>query len=106
MPRKTLDITPELDALKARIEKRRTEHKLELGEIVLDSGIHKVFDSGQLKEALISLRDEAESAYHKEGKAAATTAPFPAETIKPNGHAVTESAGRRAPDLLGEAAAE
>ncbi len=36
MPRKTLDIDPELDALKARIEKRLTSHKLALGEIVWD----------------------------------------------------------------------
>ena len=69
MPRKTLDIDPEFDALRARIEKRLTSQELTLGEIVLDSGVHKFFDADQLKEALVRLRDEAAAASARGDKA-------------------------------------
>ncbi len=103
MPRKTLDIDPELDALKARIEKRLTSHKLALGEIVLDSGIHKLFDADQLRDALIRLRDETASGLAKGGKAAGTDASFPAQ---PGKWPAVEPARRGAADLLDQAAAE
>ena len=103
MPRKTLDIDPELDALKARIEKRLTSHKLALGEIVLDSGIHKLFDADQLRDALIRLCDESASILAKGGKAAGTDTSFPAQSSK---RPATEPARRGATDLLDQAAAE
>ena len=103
MPRKTLDIDPELDALKARIEKRLTSHKLALGEIVLESGIHKLFDADQLRDALIRLRDETASAFAKGGKAAGADASFPAQ---PSKRPATEPVRRGAADLLDQAAAE
>ncbi len=103
MPRKTLDIDPELDALKARIEKRLTSHKLALGEIVLESGIHKLFDADQLRDALIRLRDETAAALAKGGKAAEADPAFP---VRPNQRPATEPARRGAADLLGQAAAE
>ena len=103
MPRKTLDIDPELDALRARIEKRLTSQKLTLGEIVLESGVHKLFDADQLKEALVRLRDEAAAASAKGGKAAGATPAFPARhDDRPN----AQPPRGRAADLLGQAAAE
>ena len=62
MPRKTLDIDPELDALRAKIEKRLTSQKLTLGEIVLERTVHKFFDADQLSDALVRLRDEVATA--------------------------------------------
>ena len=103
MPRKTLDIDSELDALRVRIEKRLTSHKLTLGEIVLESGIHKVFDAEQLKEALVRLRDEAAAASAKGGKAAGATSGFP---TRGDDRSRTEPARGRPADLLGQAAAE
>ena len=103
MPRKTLDIAPELDALRAKIEKRLTSHKLTLGEIVLESGVHKFFDAEQLKEALIRLRDEAATASTKGGKAAGANGGFPTRGDDRSG---AEPARGRAADLLGQAAAE
>ncbi len=102
MTRKTLDIEPELDALKAKIEKRLTSHKISLGEIVIESGIHKLFDSDQLKEALVRLRDETAATLAKGGKAGAHTA-FPAQTDE---RSAAEPPRGRTSDLLGQAAAE
>ena len=103
MPRKTLDIDSELDALRAKIEKRLTSQKLTLGEIVLESGVHKLFDADQLKEALVRLRDEAAAVSTKGGKAAGAHAGFPARGGDQSG---AESPRGRAADLLGQAAAE
>ena len=103
MPRKTLDIDPELDLLRARIEKRLTSHKLSLGEIVLESGIHKLLDADQLRDALLRLRDEAEATLARGGRMAEADASFPARL---GTRATPQPARDRAPDLLGQAAAE
>ena len=101
MPRKTLDIDPELDALRARIEKRQTAQKLDLGEIVLQSGLHKLLDAAELRAALIRLCQETAAA--KGGKAVSAMVGFPA---RGDDRPAVERERGRAADLLGQVAAE
>jgi hypothetical protein len=107
MPRKTLDIDAELSALMAKAEKLKTDQKLMLGELVIDTGIHKLMDADQLRDALIQLRDQARaSAMAREGKR--TDGMFsakPEANAKPNGHADPEPARHRPADLLAGSAA-
>ncbi len=109
-PRKNLDIDPEVSALLAKAEKLKTEQKIMLGEIVLETGIHKLLNADQIAAVLVQARDQAKAANQQtdEGKAAVTTgATFPAKAEaagKPNGHAAPEPTRQRPPDLLAGAA--
>jgi hypothetical protein len=107
-PRKSLDIDPETAILEAKLEKLKADHKMMLGELVLETGIHKVLTPDQLTDALIRLRDQAKvspptrSPATREGKSAAA-ATFPARPdadASPHGQAEPEPARHRPPDLL------
>ena len=101
--RKNLDIDPEVSALLARAEKLKTEQKIMLGEIVLETGIHKLLNADQIAAVLIQARDQAKAASQQtdEGKATGTTFPAKAEAAgKPNGHTAPEPTRQRPPDLL------
>lgn len=103
MTRKNLDIDPEVSALLARIEKKRKDNLITLGEIVVESGVHKLLDGDQLRQVLIRARDEAIAAKTRDDKRDAAGAPFPGKTEAPakrNGHADPEPARPRPPDLL------
>jgi hypothetical protein len=108
--RKNLDIDPEISALLARAEKLKTEQKISLGEIVLETGIHKLLNADQIAAVLVHARDQAKAArpQAEEAKAAVTTgSTFPAKAEvagKPNGHTAPEPARQRPPDLLAGAA--
>ena len=52
MPSKTLDIGDDLKALTARAEKIKRAQRLRLGDLVLETGAEKVFDSDELKDLL------------------------------------------------------
>lgn len=105
--RKTLDIDAELQALQAKAEKLRRDHLLRLGELVVETGIHRVIDADQLRTLLVDARDKAlaidrtgENQTGKDGHAAAGTT-FPAKgAAKANGHAEPEPGRPRHPDLL------
>ncbi len=107
-PRKSLDIDAELAALQAKAEKLRTDQKLMLGELVIETGIHKVLNADQLRDELVRLRDQAQAkqATPKGGRAdtGGTFPDRPEANAKPNGHAEPEPARRRPPDLLAGAA--
>lgn len=105
--RKTLDIDAELQTLQAKAEKLRRDHLLRLGELVVETGIHKVLDADQLRTLLVDARDKAlaadgtgEDRAGKNGRGA-TGATFPARAAaKANGHAEPEPDRPRHPDLL------
>ncbi len=104
--RKTLDIDAELQALQAKAEKLRRDHLLRLGELVVETGIHKVIDADQLRTLLVDARDKAlatdrrDNQAGKDGHAAAGTT-FPAKAAaKANGHAEPEPGRPHHPDLL------
>jgi hypothetical protein len=102
-PRKSLDIDPEISALLAKAEKLKTDQKLLLGELVLDTGVHKVLDADQIKDALIRARDQAKTSLSREGKPADAGGTFSAKpnaNAKPNGHAEPEPTLHRPADLL------
>jgi hypothetical protein len=102
-PRKSLDVDPEISALLAKAEKLKTDQKLLLGELVLDTGVHKVLDADQIKDALIRARDlQKTPAASREGKPADAGNTFPAKpdtNAKPH-HAEPEPARHRPADLL------
>ena len=104
--RKNLDIDPEVSALLAKAEKLKTEQKIMLGEIVLETGIHKLLNADQIAAVLVQARDQAKAASPQtdEGKAAVTTGgtfPGKAEAAgKSNGHTAPEPTRQRPPDLL------
>lgn len=110
-PRKSLDIDAELAVLQAKAEKLRTDQKLMLGELVIETGIHKLLNADQLRDALIRLCDQAKTNQvgHGGGRGDAADA-FPAQpettTAKPNGHgrAAPEPARHGSADLLPGAA--
>ena len=105
--RKTLDIDAELQALQAKAEKLRRDHLLRLGELVVETGIHKVIDADQLRTLLVDARDKAlamdrtgedQTRKDEHGAAGAT---FPAKAAaKANGHAEPEPGRPHHPDLL------
>lgn len=105
--RKTLDIDAELQALQAKAEKLRRDHLLRLGELIVETGIHRVIDADQLRALLVDARDKAlatdrtgENQTGKDGYGAAG-ATFPAKAAaKANGHAEPEPDRTRHPDLL------
>ena len=110
--RKTLDIDAELQALQAKADKLRRDHLLRLGELVVETGAHKVLDADQLRTLLVDARDRALAADRAaEDKAQADTAgkdghgangaTFPAKAAaKGNGRAEPEPVSPRHPDLL------
>ncbi len=105
--RKTLDIDAELQALQAKADKLRRDHLLRLGELVVETGAHKVLDADQLRTLLVDARDKALAAdrtgQHPAGKDGhgAAGATFPAKAAaKADGHAEPEPARPRHPDLL------
>jgi hypothetical protein len=103
-PRKSLDIDPKLSALMAQAEKLKTEQKLALGQLVIETGIHKLMDADQLRDLLIRAVDQAKA---REGKQAdATFSAKPETNAKPNGHAAPEPARHRAADLLSDSEAD
>jgi hypothetical protein len=108
--RKNLDIDPEVSALLAKAEKLKTEQKIMLGEIVLETGIHKLLNADQIAAVLVQARDQAKatSPQTDEAKAAVTTGgTFPAKAEaagKSNGHTAPEPTRQRPPDLLAGAA--
>lgn len=110
--RKTLDIDAELQALQAKADKLRRDHLLRLGELVVETGVHKVIDADQLRTLLVDARDKAlttdrtaedqtgKDRTEKDGHGAAG-ATFPAKAAaKANGHAEPEPGRPRHPDLL------
>lgn len=103
-PRKSLDIDAELAALQAKAEKLRTDQKLMLGELVIETGIHKLLNADQLRDELVRLRDQvqAKQATPKGGRtdAGGTFPAQPEANARPNGHAAPEPARHRPPDLL------
>ncbi len=107
-PRKSLDIDAELAALQAKAEKLRTDQKLMLSELIIETGIHKLLNADQLRDELVRLRDQAQAkqASQKGGRAdAGGTFPAQPETnARPSGHAEPEPARHRPPDLLAGAA--
>jgi hypothetical protein len=107
-PRKSLDIDPKVSALMAQAEKLKTDQKIMLGELVIETGIHKVMDADQFRDALIQVRDQAKTAATaREGKRSdATFSAKPETNAKPNGHADPEPARHRPADLLSESEAD
>jgi len=103
-PRKSLDIDADLAALLAKAEKLKLDQKLMLGELVLETGVHRVLDADQIKDALIRARDQAKTtAALSEDRRADAGNPFPTQPIANaglNGHAEPEPARNRSPDLL------
>jgi hypothetical protein len=102
---KTLDIDPEVEALLAKAEKKRTEHKLMLGELVIETGIHKLLNADQLKDGLLQLARQAKAGRPaEEDRRAGAAGTFPeggAATGKANGgHAEPVPPGGRDRDLL------
>jgi hypothetical protein len=101
---KTLDIDPEVEALLAKAEKKRTEHKLMLGELVIETGIHKLLNADQLKDGLLQLARQAKAGRPaEEDRRAGAAGTFPeggAATGKANGHAESVPPGGRDRDLL------
>ena len=104
--RKNLDVETEVSALLAKAEKLKTDQKIKLGEIVLETGIHKLLNADQIAAVLVQARDQAKVASQRtdEGKGAVMTGgsfPGKAEAAgKPNGHAAPEPTRHRPPDLL------
>lgn len=105
--RKTLDIDAELQALQAKADKLRRDHLLRLGELVVETGAHKVLDADQLRTLLVDARDKALATDRtardktKEDGHGAAGATFPAKaTAKADGHAEPEPGRPRHPDLL------
>jgi hypothetical protein len=107
-PRKSLDIDPKLSALMAQAEKLKTDQKIMLGELVIETGIHKVVDADQLRDLLNRARDQVKAAAAtREGKRSdATFSAKPETNAKPNGHADPEPARHRPADLLSESEAD
>lgn len=105
-PRKSLDADAEIAKLLARAEKLKTDQKLALGELVIETGIHKLLDADQLRDALLHLRDQVRVNPTAQGGRRDESATFPAPqggaASRPNaqGLAVSEPARHRAPDLL------
>ncbi len=105
--RKTLDIDAELQALQAKADKLRRDHLIRLGELVVETGVHKVLDADRLRTLLVDARDKALAAdataqdrAGKDGHGAAGST-FPAKAAaKANGHAEPEPISPRHPDLL------
>ncbi|WP_158805859.1 hypothetical protein [Acidisoma sp. L85] len=52
MPSKTLDIDADLKALLAKAEKMKTDQKLRLGGLVLETGADKVLDADAFQDLL------------------------------------------------------
>ncbi len=107
-PRKSLDIDPKVSALMAQAEKLKTDQKIMLGELVIETGIHKLMDADQLRDLLTRARDQVKAAVAtREGKRAdATFSAKPETNAKPNGHADPEPARHRPADLLSESEAD
>jgi hypothetical protein len=107
-PRKSLDIDPKLSALMAQAEKLKTDQKIMLGELVIETGIHKVMDADQFRDLLIRAAEQAKAATAaQEGKRAdATFSARPETNAKPNGQADPEPARHRPADLLSESEAD
>ncbi len=103
--RKTLDIDPELQAILAKAEKKQRDYQMMLGEIVLETGVHKELDADELRAVLIEARDKAIANRTPAKEAAATDGTFPARpaTARAHGHADPEPARPRHPDLLARA---
>ena len=110
-PRKSLDIDAELAALQAKAEKLKADQKLMLGELVIETGIHKLLNGDQLRDALLRLCDQARASQpmQKGGRADAGDT-FPrqpeAPAPKPNGqgHVAPQPARHQNADLLAGAA--
>jgi hypothetical protein len=52
VPPKTLDIDADLKALLAKAEKMKTDHKLRLGALVLETGADKLLDADAFQDLL------------------------------------------------------
>jgi hypothetical protein len=117
--RKTLDIDADLDALLAQREKKRKNHLLMLGEIVVASGIHKLVDGDELKTILTRERDRLSTKPDPREDAQAEDRPqedrpgnaggtFPAKpAASPQAHHAQPQPSRpRTPDLLAGTATE
>lgn len=107
--RKTLDIDAELQALQAKADKLRRDHLLRLGELVVETGVHKVLDADRLRTLLVDARDKALAADAtagdrpgKDGHGAAGSTFSAKSAAKANGHehAKPEPISPRHPDLL------
>ncbi len=103
-PRKSLDIDPELAVLQAKADKIRTDHRLMLGDLVIETGVHKAFNADQLRAELVRLRDQVQGKRTtQQGGRTDAGSTFPAQpeaNAKPNGHAEPEPARRHPSDLL------
>jgi hypothetical protein len=102
-PRKSLDIDADLAALQARADKLRAYQKLMLGELVLETGVHKLLDADQIRDALIRARDQAKAtpAPQEDRHDAGGTFPAPPpSTAGSSGQTGPEPARHRPPDLL------
>ena len=106
-PRKSLDIDAELAALQAKAEKLKADQKLMLGELVIETGIHKLLNGDQLRDALLRLCDQARANQPmQQGGRADAGSTFPrqpeAPAPKPNGqgHAAPQPARHQNADLL------
>ena len=110
-PRKSINIDDELAALQAKAEKLRIDQKLMLGELVIETGIHKVLNADQLRDALIRLRDQGNEAWLMQGgersdSGVSFSAPPERSHTGPKrvGRAEPEPVRHRPPDLLADAA--
>jgi hypothetical protein len=107
-PRKSLDIDPKLSVLMAQAEKLKTDQKLMLGELVIETGIHKLMDADQFRDLLTRTVDQIKTATatRERKRTDATFSAQPETNAKPNGHADPEPARHRPADLLSESAAD
>jgi hypothetical protein len=102
-PRKSLDIDADLAALQARADRLRADQKLMLGALVLETGVHKLLDADQIRDALIRARDQAKAPAPQEDRqpdAGGTFPTPPVSTAGSSGQTGPEPARHRPPDLL------
>jgi hypothetical protein len=107
-PRKSLDIDADLAALQARADKLRVEQKLALGELVLETSVHKLLDADQIRNVLTRARDQAKATpapqEDRQPDAGGTFPSPPVSTAGSSGQTGPEPARHRPPDLLAGAA--
>ena len=106
-PRKSLDIDADLAALQARADKLRADQKLALGELVLETGVHKLLDADQIRDALLRARDQAKaplSPQEDRQPDAGGTFPTTLPIAGSGGDVGPEPTRHRPPDLLAGAA--
>jgi hypothetical protein len=112
VPSKTLDIDADLKALLAKAEKMKTDHKLRLGGLVLETGADKVLDADAFQDLLRWGMDQLKANPHAAEAWRRGDAGFPAKlgvsdnaNHHGNGRAPSVTPRNRTADLLeGDAA--